>query len=98
MERLLQLPKVNTSEELKKLRLVFDKTELVIRSLQGIGVTPKMYGTFLTPILMSKIPNDLCLILNRKINGILKPYETFQRRIKIEGKVCNDFCWRKYQS
>ena len=39
METLLQLPKVNTSEELKKLRLVFDKTELVICRPQGIGIT-----------------------------------------------------------
>ena len=68
MEILLQLPKVNTSEELKKLRLVFDKTESVIRSLQGIGITPEMYGTFLTPILMSKIPNDLRLILSCKLS------------------------------
>ena len=68
METLLQLPKVNTSEELKKLRLVFDKTESVIRSLQGIGITPEMYGTFLTPILMSKISNDLRLILSRKLS------------------------------
>ena len=67
METLLQLPKVNTSEELKKLRLVFDKTESVIRSLQGIGITPEMYSTFLTLILMSKIPNDLRLILSRKL-------------------------------
>ena len=46
METLLQLPKVYTSEEVKELRLVFDKTESVIRSLQGIGITPEMYGNF----------------------------------------------------
>ena len=68
METLLQLPKVNTNEELKKSRLVFVKTESVIHSLQGIGITPEIYGTFLTPILMSKIPNDLRLILSRKLS------------------------------
>ena len=53
-ETLLQLPKVNTYEELEKLRLVFDKTESVIHSLQRIGITLEMHGTFLTPILTSK--------------------------------------------
>ena len=89
METLLQLPKVNTSEELKKLRLVFDKTESVIRSLQGIGITPEMYGTFLTPILMSKIPNDLRLILSCKLSGewdLKNLMKHFSEELKLREK------------
>ena len=89
METLLQLPKVNTSEELKKLRLVFGKTESVIRSLQGIGITPEMYGPFLTPILMSKIPNDLRLIVSCKLSDewdLTNLMKHFSEELKLREK------------
>ena len=89
METLLQLPKVNTSEELKKLRLVFDKTESVICSLQEIGITPEIYGTFLTPILRSKIPNDLHLTLSRKLSDewdLKNLMKHFSEELKLREK------------
>ena len=38
-----------------------------MRSLQGIGVQADTYGTFLTPIIMGKLPSDLRLILSRHL-------------------------------
>ena len=57
---LMQLPKLNNYSDLKQLRQLLD-----IRSLQGIGVSSETYGTFLTPVIMAKIPQELRLILSR---------------------------------
>ena len=65
IEMLMQLPKMNNSSDLKQLRQLLDKTEGAIRSLQGIGVSSETYGTFLTPVLMAKMPQELRVILSR---------------------------------
>ena len=65
IEMLMQLPKLNNSSDLKQLRQLLDKTEAAIGSLQGIGVSSETYGTFLTPVIMAKIPQELRLILSR---------------------------------
>ena len=62
----MQLPKVNDGNDLKQLRQLLDRTEAAVRSLQGIGVPTETYGTFLTPVIMGKIPQELRLILSRE--------------------------------
>ena len=66
IELLMQLPKVNDGNDLKQLRQLLDRTEAAVRSLQGIGVPTETYGTFLTPVIMGKIPQELRLILSRE--------------------------------
>ena len=65
IEMLMQLPKIIESSDLKQLRQLLDKTESAVRSLQGIGISIDTYGTFLTPVIMAKIPQELRLILSR---------------------------------
>ena len=78
MDTLMQLPGVSSSEDLRKLRFIYDKTEGIVRSLQGIGITSETYGTFLIPVIMEKLPPDLRLTLSRKLceewdlNSLLK--------------------------
>ena len=62
---LMQLPKVSDNGDLKQLRQLLDKTESAVRSLQGIGISIDTYGTFLTPVIMAKILQELRLILSR---------------------------------
>ena len=82
MDTLMQLPRVSSSEGLQKLRFIYDKTEGFVRSLQGIGINSETYGTFLTPVIMGKLPPDLCLTLSRKLceewdlNSLLKALGT----------------------
>jgi len=66
IELLMQLPKVNDGNDLKQLRQLLDRTEAAVTSLQGIGVPTETYGTFLTPVIMGKIPQELRLILSRE--------------------------------
>ncbi|XP_068697319.1 uncharacterized protein [Montipora foliosa] len=65
IELLMQLPKVSDRSDLKQLRQLLDRTEAAVRSLKGIGISTETYGTFLTPVIMGKIPQELRLILSR---------------------------------
>ena len=68
IEMLMQLPKLNNSRDLKQLRQLLDKTEAATRSLQGIGVSSETFGTFLTPVIMAKIPQEVRLISSRRMS------------------------------
>ncbi|XP_068670895.1 uncharacterized protein [Montipora foliosa] len=65
IELLMQLPKVSDGSDLKQLRQLLDRTKAAVRSLKGIGISTETYGTFLTPVIMGKIPHELRLILSR---------------------------------
>ncbi|XP_068717114.1 uncharacterized protein [Montipora capricornis] len=65
MELLMQLPKVSDGSDLKQLRQPLYRTEAAVRSLKGIGISTETYGTFLTPVIIGKIPQELRLILSR---------------------------------
>lgn len=65
IELLMQLPKVSDGSYLKQLRQLLDRTEAAVRSLKGIGISTETYGTFVTPVIMGKIPQELRLILGR---------------------------------
>ena len=55
---LLKLPVATSISETKKLRDIYDKLESHVRSLQNIGTGAETYGSFLSPVVMSKIPED----------------------------------------
>ena len=57
----MQLPKVIDGSDLKQLRQLLDQTEAAVRGLKGIDISTETCGTFLTPVIMGKIP----LILSR---------------------------------
>ena len=57
----MQLPIVSDGSDLKKLRQLMDRTEAAVRSLKGIGISTETYGTFLTPAIMGKIPQEFDL-------------------------------------
>ncbi|XP_020601431.1 uncharacterized protein LOC110040532 [Orbicella faveolata] len=67
MEALLKLPAATSISEPKKLRDIYDKLESHVRSLQNIGIGAKMYWSFLSPVIMSKIPEDLRVTITRNL-------------------------------
>ena len=69
MEILIDQPKGTASEEVHKLRMLYDKTEGTVRSLKGMGIDANSYSTFITPVIMSQFPQDLCIIISRKMDG-----------------------------
>ena len=68
MDALLQFEAISSSQNARALRELFDNIRSHIRSLQSLGVEPESYGGLLCPVLLSKILQDLQLIVSRKIS------------------------------
>ena len=68
MDNLLKLPVVSFVNNVKGIRQLYDKTEIHIRCLQALGVEAEQYGSLLVPVLLSKVPQELRLIISRKFD------------------------------
>ena len=69
MEALLKLSMVSSVHETKKLRDLYDKIEINIRSLKTLGIDSESFGNLLVPVVMEKIPSELRLIISRKFGS-----------------------------
>ncbi|CAB4040850.1 PREDICTED: uncharacterized protein LOC107340613, partial [Paramuricea clavata] len=67
MDSLLKITSLNVSNDVKKLRQMYDKVETHVRGLQALEVPTESYGSLLVPILMTKIPEDIRILLGRQI-------------------------------
>ena len=66
MDRLLKLPQLNNSNDVRKLRVLYDSIEAHVRGLQALDVTSESYGKLVVPILLSKLPEGIRLIISRQ--------------------------------
>ena len=64
MDELLQLPTCSGNKP-AELRLICDNVGVNVRGLESLGVTSDKYGSFLIPIIMSKLPPDVRLQIAR---------------------------------
>ena len=74
MEEFLNLPAVCDMHKVSKIRQLYDSIETHIRSLRNLGIDSSSYGSLLVPLILSKIPEEMRLIVARKIekmNGTL---------------------------
>ena len=69
MDNLLELEQIKSVHDLKGLRKLYDKIETEKRGLKGMGVTADSYGNLLVSVVMNKLPQDLRLIISRKVKG-----------------------------
>ena len=69
MEALLKLPIVSSVHETKKLRDLYEKIEINIRSLKALGIESESFGNLLVPVVLEKIPSELRLIISRKFGS-----------------------------
>ena len=79
MNILLKIEPVKSVSDVKGIRKIYDNIESQVRSLYNLGIDSKQYGPMLIPILTSKIPEELNLIISRNvgkgiwdIDGVLK--------------------------
>ena len=49
------------------LRQIFDKIVYHVRSLSSLGVDSASYGSLLAPVIMKWIPQEIALIVRRKV-------------------------------
>lgn len=73
-----------TSNRTGKLRYVYDKISVHVRGLATLGVSSEQYGSMLIPIIMSKLPSDICLEIARKSKGDVWKIDDLLDTIKIE--------------
>ena len=66
MSALLKLAKVE-SDDLYGLRKFYDDAESNVRSLRNLGIDSKSYGSLLSTLIIEKHPQDIKLIISRKI-------------------------------
>jgi hypothetical protein len=55
-----------TGDRLTSLRFVYDKIRAHVQGLATLGVSSEMYGSWLIPIIMSKMPNDIRLEIENR--------------------------------
>ena len=67
MDILLNVELVISQHNLKSLRHLYDIVESYVRSLKALGVSPESYGSLLASVLLNKLPQELRLIVSRKI-------------------------------
>ena len=67
MDTLLNMEPVTSVHNLKGLRRLHDDVESHVRSLKTLGVTSKSYGSLLSSALLSRLPQDLRLIISRRV-------------------------------
>ena len=97
MEKLLRLNKVNDSNDITKLRALYDQIETNIRSLDVLGIKPEQFGSLLVPVILIKIPSELQIIISRKFdkntwdfNLLLKTFkEELEARERCAGASLN---------
>ena len=69
MDDLLKLPTLSNNCHVRELRSVLNKLTIHARGLKTLGIIAQQYGSLLTPIVMSKIPPDIGLIIAQKKVG-----------------------------
>ena len=63
---LLNLSNVPSINDLQELRLLCDRVETEIRSLDSLGLPARNYDPLLAPVLMEKIPSEFKLMISKK--------------------------------
>ena len=69
MEALMSIEAVTSNSNLPALRHLYDTLETHIRGLQSLGIPQSSYGALLSPVLLTKLPQETKLILSRKVTN-----------------------------
>ena len=87
MEALTKIPKITSIHEVKRLRNLYDTVESHMRSLESLEISQEMYGCFLTPLIMQKLPEEFRIAITRNLTSetwVLKDIMSeFQRELQL---------------
>ena len=91
MNKLLNLESSSEFIDVKEVRNLYDTIEIQVRSLCSIGLEEKSYGPMLVPIIMSKLPQEIKLILTRQFGKnqweVTKILQALKNEIQAREKV-----------
>ena len=66
MNKLLSVDRVKNISDTKGLRKLTDEVKSQVRGLNSVGIEAKYFGPLLIPVVLSKIPDEIKLIISRK--------------------------------
>ena len=91
MDELLKLP-TSTWDKPGQLRIIYDKIKINVRGLESLGVKAEQDGSFLIPVIMSRLPAEVRLHVARvstkdvwEINELLKVIQA-----EVEAREMSD--------
>ena len=87
VDSLYKLPAVKVASDLAGLRALYDKTEVIVRSLGTVGIDSQSYGIFLIPTLMGKLPEEFRIIITRDLDADTWTLELLLEAFKKELRV-----------
>ena len=88
VEQLLKLPDVVSLGDTQKVRKLYDTIETHTRGSQGLGRNAESYGSFLVPILLFKLPEDIKLVVSRQIEGVNWKLDKLLENLRTEVEAC----------
>ena len=68
MEQFFNLETVAKTNDVIRLRKLFNKLENSMRNLRSLGIDSDNYGQLLVPVLNSKLPFDMRALFGRKFS------------------------------
>ena len=83
MDELLKIPAC-VSDRPSSLRQVYDKVNVHIRGLTAMDVCSEQYGSLLIPVIMSKLPNEIRLLIAREAKEDVWQLEELMSVVKAE--------------
>ena len=92
MDALLKIVEIkgcSQEQELRQLRGIYDKIETHVRGLQSLGIGSTQYGSLLTPVVLSKIPEEMRLHVTRKFKDTYdfdQLLESFKEELQIRER------------
>ena len=87
VEKLLNLPAANSSDDVSKLREVYDCIDVNVRSLKSLDVMTTQYGQVLVQIIMTKFPSDVKMIVSRQMAALTATSENGSEAWNIDDML-----------
>ena len=67
---------------------MYDEVESHVRSLKSLWVSSDSYGSLLAPVVANKLPQELQLIVTRKLGGDDWDLDTLMKLMEEEVQAC----------
>ena len=87
MEAFTKIPKITGIQNVKRLGSLYDTVESHARGLESLEISQEMYGCFLTPIIMQKLPKEFRIAITRNLSSdtlVIKDILTeFQKELQL---------------
>ena len=84
MQKFVQIPEIQYSNDIKRLRFLCDSVETSVRNLKSLQVETSSYGSLLVPLLNEKLPNDLRVVIARNFENNIWTLDEMLNLLKTE--------------